>query len=327
MRSLYAASIGQLSSLRSILGKRYSHWKLGVSKPHWDETVALVESKCFKGWLDWEFIEVEYIRPMVSGDHNIYYLQHFFDQFLPNRPVTRALSLGCGGGNLERALITLGAAETIDAYDASRESIKLARQLAKQENLSKQINYEVADINALKLPSATYDFVVAKMSLHHFEALETVYEQVRQSLKPDGVFMFNEFIGPSRYQWTDLQLNLMNELLKLLPDHNRVSSFSGTRLERIDRPTVDEMIAMDPTEAVRSAEIVPLLGRYFEVAAFKPYGGTLLHILLTHTMHTFDLEDEDQVALLRSLFTFERTLIEHGVLSSDFAYAVARPRQ
>jgi len=97
---------------------------------HWDRNVAAVEGKELKGWLDWEFIEVEHIRPQVSGDKSTYYLQHFFRSHLPRMPVERALSLGCGGGNLERALIALGAAKAIDAYDASPESIRLANELA-----------------------------------------------------------------------------------------------------------------------------------------------------------------------------------------------------
>jgi hypothetical protein len=43
-------------------------------------------------------------------------------------------------------------------------------------------------------------------------------------------------------------------------------------------------------------------------------------------MPTFDLENDDQVAFLRLLFLFERTLVGQGVLASDFAYVVARPR-
>jgi SAM-dependent methyltransferase len=298
-----------------------------VSTKHWDETVGKVESQTLKGWLDWEFIEEEYIRPAVSGDRHVYYLTHFLDTHCPRRPVRAALSLGCGGGNLERGLIAMNAAEVIDAFDVSPESIRLAKQLAEEAGCGSRIHYAVSDINTLILPPRKYDFVIAKMALHHFHGLEHIFAQVRGSLKEGGVFVFNEFIGPNRFQWSDLQLQLMNSILAALPQKNRRSAISGDVLQRIDRPSVAAMIAMDPSEAIRSQEIMPVLQRFFELVEYKPYGGTLLHILLTHLMPTFDQEDEDQAALVKMLFLLERTLIEHKVLGSDFAYVVARPLQ
>jgi len=291
------------------------------STRHWDQAVGEIEAGGPKGWLDWELIEVEHVRPQVSGDPRIYYLEHFFSTHLPALPVERALSLGCGGGNLERALIERGTAREIDAYDSSPESIRLARELAASAGCGDRIHYHVADINRIELPPATYDYVVAKMAVHHFEGLEHVYAQVRRALKPGGLFMLNEFVGPSRFQWTDLQLELMNRILEVMPAANR----RRAPVPRIERPTVREMLSKDPTESVRSSEILPLLEREFEIVESRRYGGTLLHILLTHMMPTFDLANDDQVAFLRLLFLFERTLVEQGVLPSDFAYVVARP--
>ncbi len=293
----------------------------GRANRHWDTTVDAVESAQPVGWLDWQFVEDEHIRPQVSGDRGVHYLQHFFDTHLPRLPVARGLSLGCGGGNLERALIAMQTARVIDACDASPESIRLAEQLAAEAGMGERLRYQVRDINRIELPEAAYDFVIAKMSLHHFEALEHVYEQVARSLAPGGLFMFNEFVGPSRFQWTDLQLELMNRMWRSMPERNRKAS----PVQSIGRPTIREMLAIDPTESVRSAEILPLLSERFEVVEHKPYGGTLLHMLLTHVMSTFDLGDDGQRAFLRSWFLFERTLIERGALPSDFAYVVARP--
>jgi len=292
---------------------------------HWDEQVARVESKEHKGWLDWEFIEVEYIRPQVSGNPGKHYLQYFLDQHIKALPVERALSLGCGGGNLERVLIQSNAAKTIDGFDASPESIKLAKKLAQDEGIEQRICYEVRDINNIRLDTNSYDFVIAKMSLHHFENLEHIYQEVNHSLKNGGVFMFNEFIGPSRFQWTKLQLKLINELLKILPEKNRWSSWANAPLVELPPHTISDMIDMDPTEAVRSDEIVSVLSHFFEIIERKDYGGTLLHELLTHTMASFDLEDKNQKTLLNMMFLYEQTLIHYGVLKSDFTYVVAKP--
>ena len=86
------------------------------------------------------------------------------------------------------------------------------------------------------------------------------------------------------------------------------------------------MIALDPSEAVRSAEILPLLDDYFDIVEHKPYGGTLLHILLSHVLPVLDLDAPEDVEILRSLMREEREAIASGELPSDFVYVVATPR-
>ncbi len=298
-----------------------ARWKALASR-HWDERVGEVESGDQRGWLDWPIVEEEYIRPQISGDPEVGYLPHLFERHASELPVPRVLSLGCGGGNLERALVDLDLAQRIDAYDVSPESIRLAGELAARAGMSEQIHYEVADLDRIELPRNTYDVVFVKHALHHLENLEHIYDQIRSSLVAGGVFMFNEFVGPSRFQWTNLQLELMNELLAALPERQRKSA----PFLRVVRPELEDMKTLDPSEAARSGEILPLLEDYFEVVDHKPYGGALLHILLSHVMESFDLEDENHLSILRLMFLYERTLVRQGLLPSDFACVVARPR-
>lgn len=297
-------------------------WRRGRAAQHWDGRVEQVESAAPQGWLDLEMVEREHIRPLVSGDPEVSYLEHFLECHLPHRPVGRLLSLGCGGGNLERDLLRLGAAQKIDGFDESPASIDLARRFAAQEGMAEQLHYDVADLNRLELEPKTYDVVIAKMALHHFEALEHVYAQLRRCLRPGGLLMFNEFVGPSRFQWTDLQLEHMNHLLRSLPAEIR----KRAPVVVIRRPLVADMIAQDPSESVRSAEIMPLLEGDFEIVERRDYGGTLLHILLAHVLPLLEFGKEEHLACLREMMRYERELLAEGVLPSDFAYVVARPR-
>ncbi len=101
---------------------------------------------------------------------------------------------------------------------------------------------------------------------------------------------------------------------------------AGTGLEKasVNLPTERSVIAVDPSEAVRSAEIVPTLQRYFDIIEYKPLGGTILQFLLADIAGNFETEDGEP--LLQMLFTIEDTLMATGDLPSDFAYIVARPR-
>ena len=62
-----------------------------------------------------------------------------------------------------------------------------------------RIHYDIRDINQIVLPRGQYDFVVAEDGPAPLRAVGTRFEQVRLSLKPGGVFLFNDFIGPSRF--------------------------------------------------------------------------------------------------------------------------------
>ncbi|MCP3957181.1 MAG: class I SAM-dependent methyltransferase [bacterium] len=287
---------------------------------HWDARVHAVESGAAAGWLDSELIEREYIRAQISGDRQVDYLRHFLRRHVRDPPVARALSLGCGGGNLERALVDLGATERIDALDLSEESILLARREAEAAGIAGRIDYRVQDIDQLELPAAEYDFVVAKMALHHFQNLEHIYDQIDRALVPGGLLMFNEFVGPSRFQWAPGQLELMNRLFERLPKEIR----KRAPYTRIYPRAEEDMIATDPSEAARSAEVMPLLRQRFDVVEHKPYGGSLLHIVLADVMDQIDPSSESHRSLLRSLCEFEKAQIDSGALASDFAYVVAR---
>lgn len=136
--------------------------------------------------------------------------------------------------------------------------------------------------------------------------------------------MFNEYVGPTRFQWTPVQLELVNKVLNTLPDAFPHSACSDGLLNCICRPTVEEMIDMEPSETVNSEQIIPLLPKYFKIIEHKKYGGTLLHLLLNHVMANFDTSQPLHATVLKMIFLYEQTMIEHGILDSYFCYVVAR---
>ena len=46
------------------------------------------------------------------------------------------------------------------------------------------------------------------------------------------------------------------------------------------RPSVAEVVAVDPSEAICSSRLLPLLPEYFTAVRVRPYGGAILHMLL-----------------------------------------------
>jgi hypothetical protein len=136
----------------------------------------------------------------------------------------------------------------------------------------------------------------------------------------------NEFVGPSRFQWADRQLEVVNGLLRALPEFFRRSTVDGRIKREVTRPTAEEMIATDPSEAVRSAEILHVAESFFEIVEVRPYGGTVLHVLLDDIAGNFARPEDGGRDLLAAVCDLEWALVTAGELTSDFAVVVAQAR-
>ena len=287
---------------------------------HWGKEGARWQVGRGIHWLEHPRVQ-ERINQKVSGDVHVDRFQYFIQGYLVGKlPVERALTLGCGFGALERGLSKYHFCREHQAIDLSEEAIVQASESAQVEGLS-HIHYRVGDLNSLELPAKSYDVILGVSSVHHVSALEHLYEQVWGALKPGGYFFLDEFIGPTQYQWSDSQLEAVNEQLEGMSPQLRAGITSGHPKAQVVRPTVEEMNAADPSEAIRSSELLSLLSRYFQVIEVKGYGGTLLHLLLEDIAGNFG---EDQAKQLERLFDLEDEMIDSGVLEDDFAAIIAQ---
>lgn len=297
-----------------------------TSNDLWAERArTLLEGVTPSSWSEHPLVCAMYINPLVSGCNQTGWLEAVARDYFPNR-LKRALSLGSGGGGLERHSLQLKIAKRFDAYDASPGAVELARSLAPRGFFRKPIRYQVADLNTLELAKDRYDAVFASQSVHHIDQLEHYFTQVQNTLKPEGLFILNEYVGPNRFQWTEAQLFHANRLLALLPETLRAGIRDGFRKDTVQRPTVDDMIAADPTEAVRSQDIMRLLPDYFEIVEVRDFGGTLLHLVLDNIAGNLGA-DPEHIDLLMMLFAEEQRLIKSGEIGSDFTLVIARNRK
>lgn len=240
-------------------------------------------------------------------------------------PISRAVSLGCGFGALERDLAIRDLVRSMEALDLAEAAIAEARRLAEAAGL-RGIHYRVADLESAALPPSSADVVFAHQSVHHVEALDELFLAVARALRPGGVFHLHEFVGPARFQWTDAQLDLANGFLDSLPPRLRRLA-SGEPKGRLRRPTIAEMVAADPTEAIRSADILGTLGRYFRVAEVRRLGGAVVHIALGGIAQNFDPDSPEDRASLERLFAVEDAAMADGRIGSDFVTVTAVRRR
>jgi ubiquinone/menaquinone biosynthesis C-methylase UbiE len=289
---------------------------------HWSKMAT--EGAQVTSWTESPLV-VTNINRLVSGDVGTGWLKHACETYLlkDGRGVERGLSIGCGTGALERQARTMGACQVMDAYDLAPGAVEEARRQAEQEGID-GISYEVRNLEALDLPRHHYDVVFASSSIHHIRSLEHLFDQIRRTLRPGGVFVMLEYVGPSQFQFTPKAVRIINEILAVLPPRfRRMASRPGEEKTEFRVSPIEYMNATDPSEAVRSAEILPLLQRRFSILEKRDFGGTINHMLLQDIIQNFDDGTPEGEGMLALLLYFEMLLIEERVLDSDFCFVVA----
>jgi len=301
--------------------------KIEKSARFWDKNIRIhEEKKNYIHWMDSPLVQENCLKKLIIENKSISVTQWVLwvkEKYAQN-PFNYGLSLGCGDGTLERHVILYKICRQIDAYDNSKKSIEIAKQLCKKNNLEHSINYQQKDINDIILEKNKYDVVFIGSALHHFENLEHIFNEIKNSLKKGGLLIINEFIGPNQFQWEDKQLKIINDLLNILPQDLKMNRVTKDIKSRVTKPTIDSMNAIDPSEAIRSSEIIPILNNYFEIIERIDYGGTILHLLLYGIVDNFEEMNEKDICILKLLRYLEDILISENVLTSDFTIIVAK---
>ena len=261
-------------------------------------------------------------RLLASGDEDREHYEYLAERYLTEGGL-HAVSLGCGAGQRELRWARTGRFARLDCYDISAPRISAARRQAEAAGYGHILNFEVRDALDLVIPPGSLDVVIGEHALHHIKGLDALFPRVATWLKPTGCFFVNEFVGPTRFQYTDRQLEAATALLRLLPRSHRVELLSGRVKNRITRPSKLRMLLEDPSEAVESSLIVPLLEKHFRILERRPLGGTLLNLVVNNIAHHFI--DSASEELLDACFAVEDALLASGDITSDHMVMVAAP--
>lgn len=111
---------------------------------------------------------------------------HQFRRLLPPLQGKSVLDLGCGYGWHSKFSAGQGAAQVL-GIDISQKMI----EEAKRRNADCRITYRICGIEEYEYPENTWDCVISNLALHYIQNIEQVFQNVHQTLKPDGLFLFN----------------------------------------------------------------------------------------------------------------------------------------
>jgi 2-polyprenyl-3-methyl-5-hydroxy-6-metoxy-1,4-benzoquinol methylase len=266
---------------------------------------------------------VENMNCRATGDPAIDWINHSAGPLASFAKPVKALSVGCGFGIIERTLRRRDFCQLIHGVDVAENAIESARKTAQAEGLD-GITYEVADLNTAKFPAEAYDVVYAHASLHHIFYLEHLLDQIKQTLKPGGLLVVYEYIGPSQMQFARRDLELADIFLKVIPERYRKLQRRKGIKEEASRLSLDSMNGSDPSEGIRASEIVPLIASRFEIKHFRYVGGTLLLLVFNEIAGNFDENDREIMPFVQALISLDNFLIDNAVLPSYHVYMVCQ---
>lgn len=291
-------------------------WRHQVEAHHWE--VVDLESARQVSWDSIECLGRMAVHEMTGGRW-----EQTMDVIIasiapPDPDHLRGLTLGCGDMACEHWFFVHPQLpfELVDAYDISRGMIDRAHKLT--DSLGLDVQYHAEDVNYLELPPETYDLVVVAHSMHHFKHIDHIVEQIDGSLKPGGLLVAWEYVGPRHQRFSRRQRRHANMVLRALPPRYRRERDGRTR----NQVKSQSLLFMSPDEAIRSDRILPALER-MDILYQYNWAGLLFPLLRGDIAANFDQDDPEDRKVIDCLFQLDRLLCQSGQVEPSFTITIA----
>jgi SAM-dependent methyltransferase len=259
-----------------------------------------------------------HIGKKISGSFS-----DFIKSETQGRKFRRAISVGCGSGAKELKLVEAGIVERFELYELSKERVLAGQKTAAARGLSGAMHFHLGDAFKECVTPAAYDLVHWNNSLHHMLDTRSALAWSKNVLTDDGVLVMDDFVGPSRFQWSDLNLRVASALRASLPSRLMLRGDGIKPLStKVARKTVAHMIELDPSEAADSSNIIPSLKDLFAGAKIVLTGGALYHLGLSGVYANLRMDNEEDVRILDMALLMDDLMI--GLGESHYAVAIAR---
>ena len=282
-----------------------------------DEAKSLKEFTHYsdKYWNDLELVR-KYKDNLATGNENTHWISDILNRFKEYLPFGNVLIVGCGNGWLERQLYDLGIGKHFDAFDMSEEYINEAKELKQ----SRPIDYFLDDINSMsKIEDNKYDAVFNFAVLHHAMNIEYALKKLASCLKNNGLMFNEEYVGPARNQYSDDHVNIMLEIMSDLPKKFRTKA-------KFLRPPLANF-RVEPSEAIHSDLILPLIPKYFDIIYQRNLNGGVAYQILHNNIDEFnDTSNSESVKWLEYLLQRDLQFTENGKVPVLFWYGVCTPK-
>ena len=194
-----------------------SHMKEGDARQHmkegdaakiakkWDEAVQTFVSG--GTWHQHPLVVSTYKNRLSAGSIN--FVEHLKERY---GVLDKCISIGCGDGGIEQEMVIGGLCKYMRGIDLSPVRVKFANDHVPDE-LRSQLEFHVQNAET-DLNEQEFDMVLFTHALHHIFDLESMSSAIKSRvLKPGGILVLEEYVGPVRWQFPPSQLTEMELFL------------------------------------------------------------------------------------------------------------------
>ncbi|HFD11175.1 MAG TPA: class I SAM-dependent methyltransferase [Crenotrichaceae bacterium] len=280
------------------------------------DTVKSKNSKVYYRHQYWNNIPIvlEYICENYTGNKQKWWIADFKERYC-EQPFEHALVMMCGNGWVERELYDKGIARQFSAFDYLEDLLEKARA----KKAGRRIHYFQADANLLELEENKYDLIVNVAAMHHVQYINRMCRMLCWALKPEGVFVNTDYIGPHRNQYSQRHWHYVKKINAQLPQQYRKQS--------LNKPRLGTMLHMDPSEAIHSELTIETITRYFDIVERHDTNGGVAYPLLTRNRNISKELTPDMEKWVQYILQEDRKYTEAKKVPPLFSYFIAHPRK
>lgn len=237
------------------------------------------------------------------------------------------LAVGSGLGFAEQRLVSEGIVERIEAYELSSVAVASANERLVAAGLADRMVMHAGNVIDAGLEENSFDAVFVNAALHHFFNVEEMMDLFYKVLKPGGILVYNEYVGPDHHMYHDKVMATLDKINDCLDEKFRYDVLRNEIRSLVPRATLEWMLEMDPSEGVHASKILPLTYQKFDVVQRFDFGGTLMRPFWVGILNNFDFTDYKDQTIARLIGLIEELLIDSGEIPNYHTIVAARKGQ
>jgi len=212
-------------------------------------------------------------------------------------PLQKAISVGGGTGVKEIKLVRDGIVKSIEVFEVARARIAAGEKLARAQHLEHAVHFVCGDAFELRDKAGQYDLVHWNNALHHMPDVEAAIQWSWKVLRTGGLFYMDDFVGPSRFQWTPQMLLVASAVRQALPARLLVNPRNSSALlpRIVKKVDAEKLRQSDPSEAADSDRIIPYLKERFPHVSITQTGGVIYSLALSDLLANFACDEDWQL--------------------------------
>jgi len=219
--------------------------------------------------------------------------------------LAEGVSIGAGSGQKELRLLRSGLVERFTLYELSNARAETARASATVEGLDDRVTVYVADAFA-ETVQPRYDLVYWDHSLHHMMDVDFALAWSVKSLRPGGILLINDYVGPTRLQWTRSQVDRARSFVAA---HRDVLGIDPGELPYKTPLSRFRQMVRDPSEAPQSDRIEASFQKLCGQDMIH-IGGAMIHLCASYVLGATGSDDDHP--LLQNLISWDLEALRDG---------------